>query len=36
MAYERCELCGERGHDDNPTFESDGQIKCYECEAEDL
>ena len=34
MGYRHCEQCGSRGTDDNPTFEMDGEIWCYECEAE--
>jgi hypothetical protein len=32
--YKRCEQCGERGTDDNPTYEICGEIWCYECESE--
>jgi hypothetical protein len=32
--YEKCDRCGSRGTDDNPTSEMDGEIVCYECEEE--
>jgi formylmethanofuran dehydrogenase subunit E len=34
VTYKRCDRCGERGHDDNPTSELSGEIVCVECEEE--